>query len=161
MFDYYGLGASVGAFLIAFVAAGLFMIAFKIIFQATTPYNEKALIRDGNTAAAITLGAALLGYVLPLASALTHTVSLIEFAVWAVLAGVIQIIAALVVRRLVMRDIHDRIVRGDVAAVKAATDAGAAAARRVGELVSVHVIPRPHANLEDALPIGKATTAKA
>ena len=53
------------------------------------------------------------------------------------------------------------IVRGDVAAVKAATDAGAAAARRVGELVSVHVIPRPHANLEDALPIGKATAVKA
>ena len=52
------------------------------------------------------------------------------------------------------------IVRGDVAAVKAATDAGAAAARRVGELVSVHVIPRPHANLEDALPIGKATHAE-
>ena len=52
------------------------------------------------------------------------------------------------------------VIRGDVAAVKAATDAGAAAARRVGELVSVHVIPRPHANLEDALPIGKATTAK-
>ena len=51
-------------------------------------------------------------------------------------------------------------VRGDVGAVKAATDAGAAAARRVGELVSVHVIPRPHANLEDALPIGKATVAK-
>jgi microcompartment protein CcmL/EutN len=52
-------------------------------------------------------------------------------------------------------------VRGDVGAVKAATDAGAAAARRVGELVSVHVIPRPHANLEDALPIGKATAVKA
>ena len=49
------------------------------------------------------------------------------------------------------------IVRGDVAAVKAATDAGAAAARRVGELVSVHVIPRPHGNLEDVLPIGKAS----
>lgn len=48
------------------------------------------------------------------------------------------------------------IVRGDVAAVRAATDAGAAAARRVGELVSVHVIPRPHASLESALPIGKA-----
>ena len=48
------------------------------------------------------------------------------------------------------------IVRGDVAAVKAATDAGAAAARRVGELVSVHVIPRPHTNLEEVLPIGKA-----
>ena len=45
-------------------------------------------------------------------------------------------------------------VRGDVGAVKAATDAGAAAARRVGELVSVHVIPRPHAEVEKALPIG-------
>jgi ethanolamine utilization protein EutM len=46
-------------------------------------------------------------------------------------------------------------VRGDVAAVKAATDAGAAAARRVGELVAVHVIPRPHQSLEEVLPIGK------
>jgi ethanolamine utilization protein EutM len=45
-------------------------------------------------------------------------------------------------------------VRGDVGAVKAATDAGAAAAERVGELVSVQVIPRPHAELELILPLG-------
>lgn len=44
------------------------------------------------------------------------------------------------------------LVRGDVGAVKAATDAGAAAARRVGELVSVHVIPRPHDEVEKILP---------
>jgi ethanolamine utilization protein EutM len=43
-------------------------------------------------------------------------------------------------------------VRGDVGAVKAATDAGAAAAKRVGELVSVHVIPRPHTDIEMILP---------
>jgi len=43
-------------------------------------------------------------------------------------------------------------VRGDVGAVKAATDAGAAAAQRVGELISVHVIPRPHADVELILP---------
>jgi ethanolamine utilization protein EutM len=43
-------------------------------------------------------------------------------------------------------------VRGDVGAVKAATDAGAAAAQRVGELVSVHVIPRPHGDVEMVLP---------
>jgi ethanolamine utilization protein EutM len=43
-------------------------------------------------------------------------------------------------------------VRGDVGAVKAATDAGAAAAKRVGELVSVHVIPRPHMDVEMILP---------
>lgn len=45
------------------------------------------------------------------------------------------------------------LVRGDVAACKAATDAGAAAAQKVGELVSVHVIPRPHSNLESIFPI--------
>lgn len=45
-------------------------------------------------------------------------------------------------------------VRGDVGAVKAATDAGAAAARRVGELASVHVIPRPHSDVETILPQG-------
>src|SRR5947199_10841159 len=44
-------------------------------------------------------------------------------------------------------------VRGDVGAVKAATDAGAAAARRVGELVSVHVIPRPHSAVDENLPV--------
>ena len=44
------------------------------------------------------------------------------------------------------------IARGDVGAVKAATDAGAAAAKRVGELVSVHVIPRPHEEVEMILP---------
>jgi microcompartment protein CcmL/EutN len=46
-------------------------------------------------------------------------------------------------------------VRGDVGAVKAATDAGAAAARRVGELVSVNVIPRPHEEVEKVLPAFK------
>ena len=50
-------------------------------------------------------------------------------------------------------------VRGDVGAVKAATDAGAAAARRVGELVSVHVIPRPHQEVEKVLPTGAADPA--
>lgn len=45
-------------------------------------------------------------------------------------------------------------VRGDVGAVKAATDAGAAAARRVGELISVHVIPRPHNEVERVIPKG-------
>jgi ethanolamine utilization protein EutM len=45
------------------------------------------------------------------------------------------------------------LVRGDVAAVRAATDAGAAAARKIGELIAVHVIPRPHKDLDEVLPI--------
>lgn len=47
------------------------------------------------------------------------------------------------------------IVRGDVAAVKAAVEAGARAAEKVGSLVSVHVIPRPHANVDAVLPLGR------
>ena len=47
------------------------------------------------------------------------------------------------------------LVRGDVGAVKAATDAGAAAAQRIGELISVHVIPRPHSEVETILPTTK------
>jgi ethanolamine utilization protein EutM len=53
------------------------------------------------------------------------------------------------------------LVRGDVGAVKAATDAGAAAARRVGELVSVHVIPRPHQEVERILPAPPAAPQNA
>ena len=47
------------------------------------------------------------------------------------------------------------VVRGDVAAVRAAVDAGTRAAERVGELVSTHVIPRPHTNVDVALPLGR------
>ncbi|MBC7475373.1 MAG: BMC domain-containing protein [Candidatus Sericytochromatia bacterium] len=47
------------------------------------------------------------------------------------------------------------IVRGDVAAVKAATDAGARAAEKIGEIVSVHIIPRPHSNVDKILPLGR------
>jgi len=47
------------------------------------------------------------------------------------------------------------ICRGDVAAVKAAIEAGSKAAEKVGELVSVHVIPRPHTNVDEVLPLGR------
>ena len=53
------------------------------------------------------------------------------------------------------------IVRGDVAAVKAATEAGARGAERVGELVSVHVIPRPHPSIDLVLPLGRTEKARA
>lgn len=47
------------------------------------------------------------------------------------------------------------IVRGDVASVRAAVDAGLRAAEKVGEIVSTHIIPRPHANVDSALPLGR------
>ena len=116
MIDVYGFQTSALAFVVAFAAAGLFTVLFKLIYQLATPYNERALIREGNVAAAITLGAALIGYVLPLASALAHTFTLAEFAAWALLSGSIQIIAFTVIRRFVMPDFSDRISRGELAA---------------------------------------------
>jgi ethanolamine utilization protein EutM len=52
------------------------------------------------------------------------------------------------------------IVRGDVASVRAAVDAGVRAAEKVGEIVSTHVIPRPHENVDSALPLGRHITKK-
>lgn len=52
------------------------------------------------------------------------------------------------------------IVRGDVAAVRAAVDAGTRAAEKVGQIVSTHVIPRPHQNVDSALPLGVKTNKK-
>ncbi len=52
------------------------------------------------------------------------------------------------------------IVRGDVAAVRAALDAGSRAAERVGEVISVHIIPRPHGNVDTALPLGFQEAAR-
>ena len=52
------------------------------------------------------------------------------------------------------------VVRGDVAAVKAAVEAGARGAEKVGEIVSVHVITRPHVNIDLVLPLGRAEQAK-
>jgi ethanolamine utilization protein EutM len=48
------------------------------------------------------------------------------------------------------------VVRGDVAAVKAAVEAGTRGAEKVGEVVSIHVIPRPHTNVDEVLPLGRA-----
>ena len=114
--DLHGFGASALAFVVAFVAAGLFTVIFKIVYQWVTPYNEGQLIREGNVAAALALGGALVGYVLPLASALSNTVTLLEFCAWAALAGVLQIAAFTLVRVVVMKDVASRIEKGEVAA---------------------------------------------
>jgi microcompartment protein CcmL/EutN len=52
------------------------------------------------------------------------------------------------------------VIRGDVAAVKAAVDAGQAAASRIGEIVATHIIARPHANVDSILPLGRGDSEK-
>ncbi len=115
MFDFMLFRMGATDFLVAFAVAGVLAIAFKVIYQWVTPYKETDLIRQGNVAAAIALGGALVGYVLALASALTHTESLPELVAWGVLAGVIQIIAFTIVRILFLKDVKARIEAGEVA----------------------------------------------
>ena len=114
--DWFAFQTGATAFIIAFAAASAFFVAFKYIYQMVTPYHESSLIREGNAAAAVSLGGALIGFVLPLASALSQTVSLAEFAAWATLAGVIQIVAFIVVSRLVYKGLAARIEAGEMAA---------------------------------------------
>ena len=116
MFDWFAFQHGATAFIIACAAAIAFFVAFKFIYQIVTPYHERDLIRQGNAAAAVGLGGALIGYVLPLASALSHTVSRPEFAAWALLAGVIQIVAFVVVSRVVYKALAARIEAGEMAA---------------------------------------------
>lgn len=124
--DLNGFVTGAGHFIVAFGLACLFLAIFKRVYQVSTPYDERALIAQGNMSAAIALGGAIIGFALPLASALTVTVDPIEFAAWALLAGVIQIIASLIVRRFVVRDMVERIESGNVATAvySAATSIG-------------------------------------
>lgn len=104
-----------GHFVLAFGLACLLLAVFKRLYQISTPYDEARLIADGNMAAAVALGGAIIGFALPLASALRETADPVEFAAWGVLAGIVQVLASLVVRRFVVRDMVARIEGGNVA----------------------------------------------
>src|SRR5690349_14171873 len=103
-------------FLLAFLAAGGFTLVFKAIYQAITPHNEGALIRAGNSAAAVARAGALVGYGTRPASPLPHPGSWPESVAWAALAGLIQIVAFWAGRRLVLPDVSARIERGEMSA---------------------------------------------
>ena len=77
------------AFLSYFATAIGLLALFLAVYVFITPYREITLIREGNAAAAASLGGAVLGFVLPLASAITHSVSLPDMAVWGLIALVV------------------------------------------------------------------------
>jgi putative membrane protein len=86
----------------AYFALGLLlMAAFLIIYVRFTPYHEVSLIRSGNVAAAASLGGAVIGFVLPVASSIENSVSLVDMLLWAVISLVVQLLAFLIVRALI------------------------------------------------------------
>jgi putative membrane protein len=90
------------------------MVLFILLWLWVTPFKEIALIESGNTAAAISLGGAMIGFALPLAGVVRASASLWEVVPWSVLAAVAQLIGLFVVSKL-MHGITKHIDRGEVA----------------------------------------------
>ena len=86
------------AFLAYFAVGVVLITVFFMVYVNVTPYDEIALIRQGNIAAAIGLSGALFGFALPVANVIAHSDTLIDLAAWGAIAGVIQILAYLVAR---------------------------------------------------------------
>lgn len=92
--------SGITGFLSYFGIATVLLALFALIYVRVTPYREFQLISGGNEAAAWSLGGALLGYVIPLSSAIIHTVGLVEMVVWGLIALVVQLVTFFVVRRI-------------------------------------------------------------
>jgi putative membrane protein len=88
-------------FLLYFALALVLLAVFVTIYVRVTQYRELALIREGNVAAAISLSGALIGFVLPLASAIAHSVNPLDMAAWGAIALVVQLVVYAAVSWLV------------------------------------------------------------
>jgi len=102
-------------FLLYFGLSVGFVVLYLAIYVRITPYREFALIRAGNPAAAASLSGSLIGFVLPLASAVVNSVNPWDMALWAAIALVVQIVVYLVVR-LIVPDLARHIPEGKVGA---------------------------------------------
>jgi putative membrane protein len=108
-------------FLVYFGASAVLLVLFCIVYLAVTPYPELRLVKEGKTAPAISFGGAVMGFVLPLASAIAHSVSFMDMALWALVALVVQVIVFLILRAcfsgLVREIAEDRLGAATVVAV--------------------------------------------
>lgn len=102
------------AFLAYFAVASALIAVFLLVYLNITPYDEIALIRQDNRAAAISLAGAMFGFALPIANVIAHSDTLIDLMVWGAIAGVIQILAYLVAR-FTLPQLCDDIPSGKIA----------------------------------------------
>jgi putative membrane protein len=97
-----------------FMAALGFLLVFCAIYCKITPYDELKLVREGKTAPAISFGGAFIGFVLPLHSAITHSVGFLDMLIWALVAMVVQILVFSIVR-VIFKDLVKQIEDNQVA----------------------------------------------
>ena len=102
------------AFVAYFCLATVLVIAFLLIYTRITPMNEFELIRTNVPGASISLGLSLLGFALPLASAIAHTANLIDCAIWGLVALLVQLIT-FYVARIPVPNLSGRIAAGEMA----------------------------------------------
>lgn len=108
---------NLGAFALYFGLSIIFLMVFKFIYIRVTPYDEWKLVKEqNNVAAALTLSGAFIGYSLAIASAASNSISLLDFAVWAFVALIAQIIAFLIVRFGFMPKLVERIQENEIPA---------------------------------------------
>lgn len=81
-----------------------FLLLFILSYTAVTPYRDLALVRQGNTTAALTLGGAMIGFALPLMSVASHTTNILDLAVWGVIALVSQLLVYVIGSRVLLPD---------------------------------------------------------
>ncbi len=108
-------GANITEFLLFFVAAAVLTIIFVVVYTRITRHNELALIKDNSTAAALAFSGSLIGFALPLASTMIHSVTVVEMVLWGLIALIVQVLVYFIVR-LPMPRISERIEGGEVAA---------------------------------------------
>lgn len=107
--------AGLPAFLGYFALAVALLLAFTFLYTRVTPHDELALIRANNGSAAVAFGGALIGFSLPLSSAITNSLSLLDCAIWGAVALVVQVLTFLVLRVL-LKQLPQRIEQGEMAA---------------------------------------------
>ena len=100
---------------VQFAAAAAVYVAGIAAYARLTPYHELDLVRNGNVAAAVTLGGALIGLALPVGATLARSLSVADILVWGAVAAVMQA-AAFGLASLMLRELPARVERGDLAA---------------------------------------------
>ena len=107
--------AELPAFLAFFVVSVVLTIMYAGVYSTVTRHNEIKLIKENSTAAAIAFSGSLIGFGLPLASAMVNSVTILEMVIWGVIALIVQIVVYLLIR-LPMPRISERIEANEVAA---------------------------------------------
>jgi putative membrane protein len=106
--------AGLPAFLVYFSVSAALVVAYLFIYTRITPHDEFGLIRANVPAAAVALGLSLLGFTLPVASAIAHSANIVDCVIWSVIALIVQVIAYFVAQ-IPDRDLSKRIAAGELA----------------------------------------------